>query len=850
MILQAELAFKAAIAAICLCLAFTPSATAQQPAPLHVVGNLLQTNTGQTVRLQGVNVASMIWSNDGEGLVLQSAHVAIEQWKSNFIRMGVAQDRWFGRAPGQSDGGVAYRALADSMVSYIASKNCYVLLDLHWSDGGVWGANIDQHKMPDANSTIFWADAARHFANHPAVIFDLYNEPHDISWSVWRDGGMVNDTNEYAAPGMQTLLDTVRAAGARNVVAIGGNGWATDLRGVDNGYALTDPTGNGIIYSAHFYPWGEGGPAMWDALVSIVADRYPIVIGEVGCDTQSGVDPMTWSPMAIAYINSHHLNWTAWCFHTYAGPPMLLDWTYAPTPFWGQFVKDALSLPPPVLPPPPTALTAFTSTPGETRVQLNWTNPSEHYSATIVRMSTSGYPAGSYDGTPVCFKTAAPGSSDSYLHHPLTAGVTCYYSALAMDSAGQWSPVAHAQAVPLAAVTPPADAGAFQVFPAPTSGTLTLKWTNPADVDFRGTVIRFSTVSYPTSPTDGMPVCDRMGSPGSSDKFVQTGLTNGVKYYYTASSYDENGLFAPGANATAMPTTPTCSIAKMADDGMAAQLHDKVVTAIFGSDGCLYVQEPDWSSGVRVISSGAGLAVGDRVDVTGTAATRILNGHPAERQISGATLTPLHVNTPPRAIAMNCEAVGGAGVSPNVPGVQGAVGANNVGSLVQIAGKVTLVLGNYVYVDDGSNIADVPGRTGVVVESSAAPTAVAGDIVSVTGIVTGNIPSGWTQNDRYIRTRNSGDMGVIFSIEGDTGTISGLVRDSHSVGISGATVTTSKGGYSAVTSSTGGYSINHVMPGMYSVTASKAGFASQTRTDKVVTAGDTAYVNFALTATP
>ncbi|MHC4596834.1 MAG: hypothetical protein ACYS19_18050, partial [Planctomycetota bacterium] len=44
----------------------------------------------------------------------------------------------------------------------------------------------------------------------------------------------------------------------------------------------------------------------------------------------------------MTYINKHGLNWTAWCFHPYAGPPLLEDWDYTPTPYWGDFVKRAL----------------------------------------------------------------------------------------------------------------------------------------------------------------------------------------------------------------------------------------------------------------------------------------------------------------------------------------------------------------------------------------------------------------------------------------------------------------------------------------------------------------------------
>lgn len=322
--------------------------SAAEPRTLHVQGNLLKTTRGQTIRLQGVNVAGMEWSNNGEGRILQSVKVAIEQWHSNAIRLPLSQDRWFGRAEGQKDDGADYRALVDSIVTYISGKNSYVILDLHWNNAGDWGKHIGQHRMPDAHSVEFWADVAKRYANRPAVLFDLYNEPHDISWDVWKNGGSVSETNKgeklsYQSPGMQKLIDTVRAAGAKNVVVIGGNDWAFDLSGLKN-YALSDAKGNGIVYATHIYPWKND--TRWDTCITAVADKYPILVGEVGCQPDpKQEEPKTWVPKVLAYIGKHQFNWTAWCFHPKASPCILADWNFTPTPYWGEFVKNALKQP-------------------------------------------------------------------------------------------------------------------------------------------------------------------------------------------------------------------------------------------------------------------------------------------------------------------------------------------------------------------------------------------------------------------------------------------------------------------------------------------------------------------------
>ena len=77
---------------------------------------------------------------------------------------------------------------------------------------------------PTQNSVEFWKSCASTYKNHPAVIFDLYNEPHDVTWDIWLKGGEVtekasrrNPRKTFQAVGMQALLDTVRATGAKNV---------------------------------------------------------------------------------------------------------------------------------------------------------------------------------------------------------------------------------------------------------------------------------------------------------------------------------------------------------------------------------------------------------------------------------------------------------------------------------------------------------------------------------------------------------------------------------------------------------------------------------------------------------
>ena len=93
-----------------------------KPLPLKVVERNCSTVLRKPVRLRGVNTASLEWSSDGEdGHVLETVKTAITGWHANTIRLPLSQDRWFGKAPEQTDKGKNYRILVRRIVDVVNS---------------------------------------------------------------------------------------------------------------------------------------------------------------------------------------------------------------------------------------------------------------------------------------------------------------------------------------------------------------------------------------------------------------------------------------------------------------------------------------------------------------------------------------------------------------------------------------------------------------------------------------------------------------------------------------------------------------------------------------------------------
>jgi hypothetical protein len=356
--------------------------------PLHVAGAQLVDPNGNPVVLRGVNISGLESYPTGltgdANQVLRSADVALNDWHANLIRLTVYSDFWFGHDEGVGLGEVdptPYRALVDQIVAKAAAQNAYVMLTVWGSDMGDQTLRPDLRDLPDDGTNAFWQNAATHtmlvdaqgngvvngpsYANNPAVMFDPFNEPHDdgsgqVGWAQWLKGGSVTETAKegktltYTSPGMQGLLDTIRNAGANNVVAPEGLGYGADLSGVGAGFALIDHPGGNLMYQLHLYPAQWQSAADGDALVQPLGGKYAVYVGELG--TPSGPDDPatavngvpnpdapTWTRNMLAWVEQHGYSWTAWSLAPNTPPSLISDWNYTPTDYFGTIVKDSLT---------------------------------------------------------------------------------------------------------------------------------------------------------------------------------------------------------------------------------------------------------------------------------------------------------------------------------------------------------------------------------------------------------------------------------------------------------------------------------------------------------------------------
>ncbi|MEP7049041.1 MAG: glycoside hydrolase family 5 protein [Pseudomonadota bacterium] len=296
----------------------------------------------------GLDRPSLEWDpagewHDSEGIP-RSDFAAMAAWHANVVRIALNQDFWLAGAALYDP---AYVDTVDRAVKDAEASGLDVILDLHWSDRGDLTASVaghgqgkaghaDQQQMADVNSKQFWTEVASKYQNDGHVLFELYNEPHDISWDVWLHGGMVGT---YLAVGMQDLYDAVRATGAENVVIAGGTNWAFNLSGAESHKIV----GHNVMYATH--PYFPQDPAtQWDGMFGYLAKRdiAPVIVTEFGDhkDNCTGA----WNTNLTQYADQQHISWTAWAWWPgdCSFPSLIADWDYTPT-VQGEAVKAALA---------------------------------------------------------------------------------------------------------------------------------------------------------------------------------------------------------------------------------------------------------------------------------------------------------------------------------------------------------------------------------------------------------------------------------------------------------------------------------------------------------------------------
>jgi len=329
---------------------------------LHVAGNKLEDQNNAVVTLRGVDHAGSEYAcAQGWGIFDGPTDIASVQamasWHADVVRVPLNEDCWLG-INGYPKYGTAsgYQQAIQGYVANLESQGFYVILDLHWNNGGT-NQSSGQGYMVDADHGVaFWQSVAGLFGNDNKVIFDLYNEPTNFNsttgntWDCWLNGGSVCTNATYAIAGMQTVVTAIRNTGATNVLELNGLAYGNDVTQWAT-HVPTDPLHN-LLAGVHLYTDNQAGQNYpqsgfhdssglnQDVNSNSLLANYPVIISELG---ESNCNRNLLDAL-YPTIEADGISWVNWSWNNASscggGPSIITNPNGSPTQLYGQGVHD------------------------------------------------------------------------------------------------------------------------------------------------------------------------------------------------------------------------------------------------------------------------------------------------------------------------------------------------------------------------------------------------------------------------------------------------------------------------------------------------------------------------------
>ena len=221
---------------------------------LRTQGAYIVNSRGEPVQLFGM---SLFWSQ-WMGKYYSSETVAWlkNDWKCSVVRvaMGVEHGGYLSNPETE-------KQKVFTVVDAAIREGIYVIVDWH-----------DHHAEKHQDAAVrFFSKLAEKYGDKPNVIYEIYNEPLDVSWS------------QVIKPYSQAVINAIRKHDPDNLIACGSRQWS---QRVDE--AASDPIeGTNIVYTLHYYA-STHKEELRKIARSAIEKGVPVMVTEFGITEASG----------------------------------------------------------------------------------------------------------------------------------------------------------------------------------------------------------------------------------------------------------------------------------------------------------------------------------------------------------------------------------------------------------------------------------------------------------------------------------------------------------------------------------------------------------------------------------
>lgn len=287
---------------------------------LQVQGNKIVDKNGSPVQLRGM---SLFWSNwAGPWYNENAVDTLAKDWKAGIVRaaMGIDVENGYLSNPTAEKAKVV--AVADAAIA----RGMYVIID--WHDHNAHN-HTDQAKS-------FFMEMAQKYGNTPNVIFEVFNEPTQVSW----------DTVKWYA---EQVIGSIRGTGANNLVIVGSPTWSQDVD-----VAANNPITQyqNIAYTLHFYA-ATHKQFLRDKANTAMSKGLALFVTEWGtCSADGngfvdGNETNTW----LSWMDQNSISWANWslfdkneaCSAVYPGTSATGPWPDGTLTQSGQLVRPKIT---------------------------------------------------------------------------------------------------------------------------------------------------------------------------------------------------------------------------------------------------------------------------------------------------------------------------------------------------------------------------------------------------------------------------------------------------------------------------------------------------------------------------